>query len=680
MANAADKLADLYVIRQLILQRLVGGEQVALNRQLDAIADRLEAALKSGDLSGMSAKRLNQAISQLGSIVQIKPPAIGELAKAEADFTAGAFAQIGLDLTLPSEATLSRIASFSLVQGATMGDWFSRLQTQTRFELARNVKLGVSLGETNAQIAKRILSQSDKGSEVFAKTRRDANAIVRTSVSTISNEVRQATYAENSEVVEGVQWLSTLDGRTSDICIARSGLVWTLPDYKPKGHNLPWGGGPPAHWNCRSTSIPYLPPLEEMGIDPSKVPPAMRSSIDGQVAQDLSFSDFLKSKPAEFADEMLGKGRAQLWRDGKITLNQLLDQRGNPLTLAQLQQIASPTKAAKQEARLAALAPKPPRQFYNADLNDDNVPLTNRKDMVRQLGASAGNAASDNRYYPQPQFKGSSQKHFGSASFDTNLTDEAASMLAAIQPELDAMADAFNIPKLRGYRSSSSKKFNGAMGDGVLTLSPASLNSYARNVNSGAVTKALSVKRERIATLSDELSDMRPEVAMLKQKAFDTRADADWLEYEKARSAYNAKVKQYNKLIDEKDQFFRKVAPTSDWTPDSSAQKPWSAKSYARSGVEEMRSLLYHEFAHHVHQNYQAAGWLRRQDGAPPVERLLKTIFSKIDKKKVPSAYGETDPYEWFAENFALYMTGRKNLVQAEAAELIERLLNGETI
>lgn len=336
--NAADRLADLYVIRQLILQRLVGGEQVALNRQLDAIADRLETALGRADLSGMSAKRLNQAISQLGSIVKIKHPAIGGLAKAEADFTVGAFAQIGLDLTLPSEVTLSRIASTPLVQGATMGDWFSRLQTQTRFELARNIKLGVSLGETNAQIAKRILSQSDKGSEVLAKTRRDANAIVRTSVSTISNEVRQATYAENSEVVEGVQWLSTLDGRTSDICIARSGLVWTLPDYKPKGHNLPWGGGPPAHWNCRSTSVPYLPPLEEMGIDSSKVPPAMRSSIDGQVAQDLSFSDFLKGKPTEFADEMLGKGRAQLWRDGKITLNQLLDQRGNPLTLAQLQQ------------------------------------------------------------------------------------------------------------------------------------------------------------------------------------------------------------------------------------------------------------------------------------------------------------------------------------------------------
>jgi len=56
----------------------------------------------------------------------------------------------------------------------------------------------------------------------------------------------------------------------------------------------------------------------------------------GPVASDLSFDDFLRSQPPDFADEMLGKGRAELWRSGRITLAQLLDARGNPLTLAEL--------------------------------------------------------------------------------------------------------------------------------------------------------------------------------------------------------------------------------------------------------------------------------------------------------------------------------------------------------
>jgi SPP1 gp7 family putative phage head morphogenesis protein len=336
--NAADRLADLYVIRQLILQRLVAGEQRAFNKLIDEISREIEKVIVgSKPLSGYKVQRLNKAIKELASIVALKAPDLEELAVLEARFTVGAFGQLGLTATLPAASTLQTIASTSLVQGATFNSWFKQLQETTRFELSRAIKLGVSLGETNSEILKRVMSQSDRGPEVFAKTRRDGMAIVRTGVQTISNEARQATFKENPDLVEGVQWVSTLDGRTSDICIARSGLVWTLPDYKPKGHNIPWNP-PPAHWNCRSTTIPVLPSLEEMGVDPSTIPAQTRASIDGQVAGDLTFADFLKGKPPEFVDEMLGKGRAQLWRDGKITLQQLLDQRGNPLTLQQLRE------------------------------------------------------------------------------------------------------------------------------------------------------------------------------------------------------------------------------------------------------------------------------------------------------------------------------------------------------
>ena len=342
--NASDRLADLYVVRQLILQRLIGGEQRAFNKLLDDISAEIEKLLVGQKpLTSYNVRRLNKAIGELAALVQVAAPDIGDLAALEANFTVGAFGQLGLNATLPAASTLQRIASTSLIQGATIGQWFGRLQGETRFQLSRAVKLGVSLGETNAQILKRIVSVNEKGPEVFAQTRRNGMAVVRTSVQTISNEVRQATFQENEDLVDGVQWVSTLDGRTSDICIARAGLVWTLPNYKPKGHKIPWSGGTPAHWNCRSTTIPVLKSLEEMGVDPEGIPPATRASMDGQVAGDLTFADFLKGKPDSFADEMLGKGRAKLWRDGKITLSQLLDQRGNPLTLEQLRDRYDPS-------------------------------------------------------------------------------------------------------------------------------------------------------------------------------------------------------------------------------------------------------------------------------------------------------------------------------------------------
>jgi SPP1 gp7 family putative phage head morphogenesis protein len=169
-------------------------------------------------------------------------------------------------------------------------------------------------------------------------------AITRTAVQTISKDARLASLEANADIIKEVQWVSTLDSRTSDICIVRSGKLWTYPDFKPVKHKIPWNGGPPAHWNCRSTFIPITKSFEELtnGRIKDKVEPATRASMDGSVAADLTFDTFLRRKPPAFAEEMLGKGRAKLWRSRKITLNQLLDQRGNPLTLQELIQKYGP--------------------------------------------------------------------------------------------------------------------------------------------------------------------------------------------------------------------------------------------------------------------------------------------------------------------------------------------------
>jgi SPP1 gp7 family putative phage head morphogenesis protein len=234
------------------------------------------------------------------------------------------------------------IAKSSLIQGATINQWFSRLNESARFDIERAIKNGITLGQTNREIAKAIVGNgSDKGPQALAKARRDAMAITRTGVQTIANEARMVGLMENEDIIKAVQWVSTLDSRTSEICMARSGKTWTFPDFKPIGHSIPWNGGPPAHWSCRSSYVPITKSFAEIRGEPvaKEISQTTRASMNGQVAADLSFDQFLKNKPASFADEMLGKGKAELWRSGKITLSQLLDQRGNPLTLTQLSQL-----------------------------------------------------------------------------------------------------------------------------------------------------------------------------------------------------------------------------------------------------------------------------------------------------------------------------------------------------
>jgi hypothetical protein len=81
--------------------------------------------------------------------------------------------------------------------------------------------------------------------------------------------------------------------------------------------------------------VPITKSYRELGLDVDKEV-GTRASDLGQVPADMSFAQFLSRKTVDEQNEMLGKGRAELWRNKTITLRQLLDFNGNPLTLKQL--------------------------------------------------------------------------------------------------------------------------------------------------------------------------------------------------------------------------------------------------------------------------------------------------------------------------------------------------------
>jgi hypothetical protein len=70
-----------------------------------------------------------------------------------------------------------------------------------------------------------------------------------------------------------------------------------------------------------------------------KIDSGTRASMDGQVSKDMSYGEWLRDKdktdPAGVR-EMLGKERYDLWKKEKLTMRQLVDNRGNPLRIDEL--------------------------------------------------------------------------------------------------------------------------------------------------------------------------------------------------------------------------------------------------------------------------------------------------------------------------------------------------------
>jgi hypothetical protein len=352
----ADKLiADMLIEHSINLLRFGAGERARVLAILQRMERELTTALVQEELSDTVRDRKAALLKQTSTIIgnyydeingstQGKLSGLAKAAARAASEAMSAAVRVSLGVTLPTPGTLSAMASDALVHGAPTSAWWARQSDDTQFRFANEVRQGVAQGETSAQIVSRISGTRAKPG-VMDITRQSASRLVQASVATVANTARRQTFEANSDVVDGIMQLSTLDGHTSDICLAYSGATWTMEyndgfggmQYTPSGDNeLPYLTGTPRHWGCRSVEVPTLKTFASLGIDLPELPMSTRASRDGQVSANMTMKEWMDGRTDAQLDEQLGKGRAQLYRDGTITLQQLLDQSGNPLSLSQL--------------------------------------------------------------------------------------------------------------------------------------------------------------------------------------------------------------------------------------------------------------------------------------------------------------------------------------------------------
>ena len=215
-------------------------------------------------------------------------------------------------------------------QGKLLSELTRDIEAARMTRIRDAVRIGFVEGETVDQMVRRIRGTRVNGyaDGLLEIDRRGAEAIVRTSVNHLSNFTRQAFYAANDELVSEWQFLATLDGRTTITCASLSGKTFKIGT----------GPQPPRHINCRSTSVPVIKSWEELGLSPDEIDKGTQASMDGQVAADLNYSDWLRGKPAAFQDEVLGPTRGKLFRDGKVDIDRFTNDKGKVYTLEQLQQ------------------------------------------------------------------------------------------------------------------------------------------------------------------------------------------------------------------------------------------------------------------------------------------------------------------------------------------------------
>lgn len=338
-----EKLKDELIHQTLSLFRYSASQVQAVTKRLKELEKKLIAQLAEPLTSASTKAEINQIIKNADKVITEYYGGIqqefdfGELGKTVSqrtvtslEFVLGAEA-----LTMPTDSYFASLASNVLIEGSPAAAWWSAQDASLTFKFAGQVRQGLANAETNQQIIARIVGTRTQAG-IMEVAQRDAASLVQTSVQAVANNARLNVYKKNSDVIAGVRQVSTLDSHTSLICIAYSEQCWDLDGNPMRGTSLPFNGGPPRHFRCRSVLVPITKTFKELGVDIPEPKTSTRASDQGQISAATDFDAFLKRKGLAYQNEMLGIGRADLWRSGRITLRDLVDGQGRPLTTEEL--------------------------------------------------------------------------------------------------------------------------------------------------------------------------------------------------------------------------------------------------------------------------------------------------------------------------------------------------------
>lgn len=335
MANINDEILDLLIKRDLVLQRVGNG----LSKEVaDGYIQMTNEALDTISKYDISLINMNKVIRELDfnyDYSQIQQ-GLTDTANIEASFIPnGINALVGVDIVNKklSETLVNKIIKNSyLSDGNTIKEGFEKLDTKVQEIFQNQIRLGVLNGSTTQEII------SNLKPYINNLTNNQIDSLTKTALSTVVNNTRMETYKENESIFSGYQHHSVIDNRTTFICAERDTKRWTL-DLKPIGHKLPFKQIP-IHWKCRSIMLPITKSYKELGLNIDEIPVGTRSSMNGQIPADVSFTKWFDKQSADFKENYLGKGRYQLYKDEKITLSDLVSQQGKTLTLEQLRKLS----------------------------------------------------------------------------------------------------------------------------------------------------------------------------------------------------------------------------------------------------------------------------------------------------------------------------------------------------
>lgn len=345
-----EEILDRSILHAIFLHRLQNKEAAAILAFLESELLPDLVLQISNAASSAEAARLSRIERSIKAIIDrafektedLVAKRLSKVASREAKAQVAMLKQtvpVKIDWEFPTPERLKSIIK-TPIRGRLLKEQLRDLNANTKKRVITEFRLGMIEGSSVGDMVRRIRGTKQAGyaDGVWNTTRREVSSFVRTAANHIGSKAREELYVKNSDVIAHVLWVSTLDARTTEVCASMDGKTFKVGE----------GVRPPLHYNCRSIVIPIVKSWKELGIDLEQAPKGTRAAkqysslekaLNGSVPATTTYGEWLRNQPVEVQNRVLGREKAEIFRRGKLNLQNFTDNQGKLRSVAQLRKL-----------------------------------------------------------------------------------------------------------------------------------------------------------------------------------------------------------------------------------------------------------------------------------------------------------------------------------------------------
>lgn len=218
-------------------------------------------------------------------------------------------AQMSIGTFFVSKEAIKSISRLDLTtQGYSVYELLSDNRKGLTKKLQTQLAVGVAAGDSINDMVRQVRQT------VTGYTNSQLKTVIRTTLAEVNSQVHYKAYdrLESRDLIQGYEYVATLDGRTTEGCRVRDGRV-----FRTSISNIKDADKPPRHFNCRS----ILVPTTDFAIGES----GYRSSIGGPVPKGVTYEKWFKGLSETNKRNILGKKYYELYKNGNFNVNKLSD-------------------------------------------------------------------------------------------------------------------------------------------------------------------------------------------------------------------------------------------------------------------------------------------------------------------------------------------------------------------